>query len=72
MAGSSRRITYQAQVTLPATIARIQAAYDLILRAGGQLEFLATATPGLTIVRLSLPEDIPPEALLPGIPFFPL
>lgn len=72
MAGSPKRITYQAQVTLPATIARIQAAYDFITRAGGQIEFLSTTTPGLTIVRLSLPEEIPPGALLPGIPFFPL
>ena len=62
---------YQAQLTLPATLARIQAARASIERAGGKVEVITT-TSSLTIVRLMLPEAMAPDALLPGIPFFPL
>jgi hypothetical protein len=63
---------YQAQVTLPTTLARIQAARSVIENSGGKLEFVSTTTPGLTIVRVTLPETLTLDAVLPGIPFFPL
>jgi len=72
MAGPPKTKVYQAQVTLPATLARIQAARSIIELAGGKVEVFPANTPGLTIVRLMLPESVPPDALLPGVPFFPL
>lgn len=72
MADRPRRITYQAQITLPATLARLQAAREGIERAGGTLEVLPTATPGLTLARLTLPASLSPEVVAPGVPFFPL
>ena len=72
MPGPPKAIVYQAQITLPATLARIQAARSIIELAGGKAEFFPATTPGLTIVRVTLPESVPPEALLPGVPFFPL
>ena len=72
MAGQLRNTVYQAQVTLPTTLARIQAARSVIELSGGKLEFATTTTTGLTIVRVTLPESLPLDAVLPGIPFFPL
>jgi hypothetical protein len=72
MAGLPKNTVYQAQVTLPTTLARIQAARSVIELSGGKLEFVMTTTPGLTIVRITLPESLPLDAVLPGIPFFPL
>ncbi|MGO8947547.1 MAG: hypothetical protein ACLQUY_07765 [Ktedonobacterales bacterium] len=72
MAGRPKTIIYQAQITLPTTLVRIQATRDAIKQAGGKVDIIPTTTPGLTIVRLSLPESLSPEAILPGIPFFPL
>ena len=72
MAGPPKSIVYQAQITLPATLARIEAARSIIELAGGNVEIFTTSTPGLTIVRLMLPESLPPEAVLPGVPFFRL
>lgn len=72
MAGSRSLRAYQASVTLPATLQRIQGARERIARLGGEVEILPTATPGLTIVRLLLPKEVTPEAAVPGVPFFPL
>jgi hypothetical protein len=72
MAGPPKSIVYQAQVTLPATLARIEAARSIIKLAGGKMEIFTTPTPGLTIVRLTLPASLHPDAVLPGVPFFPL
>jgi hypothetical protein len=72
MAGPPRNVVYPAQVALPTTLARIQAARSVIELSGGKLEFIMTTTPELTVVRVTLPESLPLEAVLPGIPFFPL
>lgn len=72
MPGPPKTTIYQAQITLPATLARIQAARSIIDLAGGTVEVFPTSTPGLTVVRLTLPESVPPDAVLPGVPFFPL
>jgi hypothetical protein len=72
MAGPPKTIVYQAQITLASTLDRIQAARSIIELAGGKVEVFPANTPGLTIVRLTLPESVPPDAVLPSVPFFPL
>lgn len=68
---SEQRRTYQAQLTLPASLARVQAAAGAIERVGGRVEILATGTAGVTTVRLHLPHPHAPEHFLPGLPFYP-
>jgi hypothetical protein len=70
--GPPKSTVYQAQIALPATLERIHAARPLVELSGGKVEIIATTTAGLTIVRLTLPESLPPDAVLPGVPFFPL
>jgi hypothetical protein len=64
--------TYQAQLTLPASLARVRAARATIERAGGRIELLPTDVTGLTTVRIHLPEQLRPEQFLPGLPFYPM
>jgi hypothetical protein len=72
MAAAPQLVTYQAQVTLPSTLAQIRATRTTIKRLGGSVELIETQTPGLTIVRLTLPSTVAPGSIVPGIPFFPL
>lgn len=64
--------TYQAQLTLPASLARVRAARATIERAGGRIELLPTDVTGLTTVRIHLPERLLPEQFLPDLPFYPM
>jgi hypothetical protein len=64
--------TYQAQLSLPASLARIRAVRLEIERAGGRVELLPTEIAGLTTVRIRLPEQYQPEQFLPGLPFYPV
>lgn len=64
--------TYQAQLTLPASLARVRAARPEIERIGGRVELMPTATAGLTTVIVRLPEGYQPEQFLPGLPFYPM
>ena len=64
--------TYQAQLTLPASLARVRAARPDIERAGGRVELLPTEIAGLTTVRIHLPAHYQPEQFLPGLPFYPV
>jgi hypothetical protein len=64
--------TYQAQLTLPASLARVRAVRADIERAGGHVELIPTDTAGLTTVRLRLPDQYRPEQFLPGLPFYPV
>ena len=64
--------TYQAQLSLPASIARVRAAVGAIERVGGRVEFLPTTTSGVLTVRLHLPPAYAPEVFLPGLPFYPV
>lgn len=61
---------FQAQLTLPGSLARVQAATHAIEQAGGRVEIIPTATPGLTTVCLYLPPPYRPEQFLPGLPFY--
>lgn len=64
--------TYQAQLTLPASLARVRAVRPEIERVGGRVELIATDIAGLTTVRIRLPEQYQPEHFLPGLPFYPM
>ncbi len=70
--GSMRLTTYQAQLSLPASLARVRAARTEIERAGGRLEMTPTDVAGLTTVRIHLPERYHPEHFVPGLPFYPV
>lgn len=63
---------YQAQLTLPASLARVRAARPDIERIGGQVEMIPTGVAGLVTVRIQLPEGYRPEQFLPGLPFYPV
>jgi hypothetical protein len=67
-----RRRVFQAQLTLPASLMRVQVARPDIERVGGLLEFIPTDVSGLTTVRIHLPERYQPEQFLPGLPFYPM
>ena len=67
-----RLYIYQAQLSLPASLARVRAARPDIERVGGRVELLPTNVAGLTTVRLHLPEQYQPEQFLPGLPFYPM
>jgi len=67
-----RLATYQAQLTLPASLARVRAARPDIERIGGQVEMIPTGVAGLVTVRIQLPEGYQPEQFLPGLPFYPV
>ena len=64
--------TYQAQLTLPASLARVRAVRADIERVGGRVELIPTDTSGLTTARIRLPEQYQPEQFLPGLPFYPM
>jgi hypothetical protein len=61
---------FQAQLTLPGSLARVRAAVHAIEQAGGKVVIIATGTEGVTTVCLYLPPPYRPENFLPGLPFF--
>ncbi|HEX6544509.1 MAG TPA: hypothetical protein VF040_22310 [Ktedonobacterales bacterium] len=63
---------YQAQLSLPASIARVRAAQPDVERVGGRVEMIPTQIAGLTTVRLYLPEQYHLDQFLPGLPFYPI
>lgn len=65
-------VTYQALLSNPDNIRRIQAARALVERVGGRLEIGAPNTVGMVLVLLWLPAEITPDQVLPGIPFYPV
>ena len=69
---STRLLTYQAQLSMTASIARVRDATGAIERIGGRVEILPTRTAGVTTVRLHLPPPYTPDQILPGLPFYPL
>ena len=64
--------TYQAQLTLPASLARVRGVRPDIERVGGHVELIPTNIAGLTTVRIRLPDQYQPEQFLPGLPFYPV
>lgn len=68
---STRLITYQAQLSLPASRAQVRNMIGAIERAGGRREFLPTATAAITPVRLHLPVSYTSEYFLPNLLVYP-
>lgn len=62
---------YQAVLSRPDNVARVQAARRAIERAGGKVEIIPSNA-GMTAVILTLPDHHAPEHFLPGMPFYPL
>ena len=69
---STRLITYQAQLSLPASLAQVRNVIGAIEHIGGRVELLPTGTAGIITVRLHLPESYTPDYFLPNLPFYPM
>jgi hypothetical protein len=66
------RIIYQALLSNPENIARIQAAQRAIETAGGHVRLAAAQRVGMMLVTLDLPADVRPEMFFPDLPFYPV
>ena len=64
--------TFEALLTRPESLIRIQAARPTIESVGGRIETQPSGSPDLIIVLLHLPEPYQPDEFLPEIPFFPV
>ncbi len=62
--------TYEARLTTPESIKRVQAAKRAVEQVRGTIQIVPTRTSGVVIVLLTLPDGYRAESLLPGIPFF--
>jgi hypothetical protein len=66
-----RLITYQALLSNPQNIARVQAAKGEVERLGGRLSVAPPSNVGMVLVLLELPDTYLPDQLFPGVPFYP-
>lgn len=66
----TRVITYQAQLSLAESLARVRDVIRVIEGIGGRVEFLPTGTEGITTVRLLLPMPYTPGQFLSDLPFY--
>lgn len=67
-----RMVAYQAVLSNPNNLARVQAARREIERANGRVSIAAPNMAGLTLVVLELPEGYTPDQFVPGLPFYPV
>jgi hypothetical protein len=67
-----RLIAYQALLSNPENLARLQAARREIERVKGKVSIAAPNKAGLTLVILELPEGYTPDQFVPGLPFYPV
>jgi hypothetical protein len=67
-----RMIAYQALLSNPDNLARVQAARRAIERANGRVSIAAPNTAGLILVVLELPEGFTPSQFVAGLPFYPV
>jgi hypothetical protein len=67
-----RMVAYQALLSNPDNLARLQAAKREIERAKGRVSIAAPNKAGLTLVVLELPEGSTPDQFVPGLPFYPV
>jgi hypothetical protein len=65
-------VQYQALLSNPDNLARIQAVRREIERVGGRVTFSSPTKSGMIAVLLDLPEGYRPEEILPGVPFYPV
>jgi hypothetical protein len=63
---------FEAMLTRPESLMRVQAARPEIERIGGRMEIQPSGTRDLSLVLLRLPEPYQPDDFLPDIPFFPV
>ena len=63
---------FEAMLTRPESLVRVEAARSSIERIGGRIEIQPSGSPDLTIVVLRLPAPHQPDEFLPELPFFPL
>lgn len=63
-------VTYQALLSNPANIARIEAARRQIERSGGRVHIAPAQRVGMVLVTLELPEKRVPEEYFPDLPFY--
>lgn len=63
---------YQAALTRPENIERARKGRAEARRLGGDLRLEAPNVVGVVVATLTLPDDINPAALFPGIPFYPV
>lgn len=62
---------YEALLTNPQSIARVQAARHAIQQLGGRVEIQGERGSPVQLVTLWLPAPHTPDEALPGLPFFP-
>jgi hypothetical protein len=63
---------FEAMLTRPESLMRVQAARPEIQRIGGYIDIQPSGSPDLSLVLLHLPEPHQPDDFLPDIPFFPV
>jgi hypothetical protein len=62
-------LTYEALLTRPDHLALVRAAQREVERVGGRLRIYPPNAAGMTLVELTLPATIRPDAFFPGLPF---
>ena len=67
-----RLITYQALLSNPQNVARVQAAKAEIERVGGRLSIAPPSNVGMVLVLLELPDTYRPDQFFPNMPFYPV
>jgi hypothetical protein len=65
-------ITYQALLSNPQNVARVQSTRGEIERIGGRLSVAPPSKVGMVLVLLDLPEAYRPDQFFPGMPFYPV
>lgn len=65
-------VAYQAMLSNPNNLARVQAVKRSIEAAGGKLSIARPTKEGMTLVTLVLPEGVLPDRFLPDVPFYPM
>ena len=61
--------SYEAVISRPDNLARIQAARRAIERVGGKIVTAPPNAAGMVLVVVTLPEAYTPEDFVPGVPF---
>ena len=67
-----RMVTYQAMLSNPNNLTRVQAARRAIEAAGGKVTIAPPSKEGMTLVTLLLPEGVFPAHFFPELPFYPM
>ncbi len=62
---------FQALLSRPNSVARINAMRAAIERVGGFIEIESPTASGMVVVTLTLPPPYQPSAFFPDLPFYP-